>query len=232
MSEHQRSPRAPVLPPPRPWEGETEGHLRAYLAGEAREEHGAWLVRELGPAVSAVFLNQRLPRQTALDLTQEALLRVFQKIDKYRFEAPFSAWVRRITVNLLLNHRRDVATRRRHLREEPLEQPVETAGSDRLNVQHPALRREPEAETAALRAELRRALGAALRELPPGMRRCVLLYARQLTYQEIADLLGISLNTVRAQISNGYRRLRPLLAPYFGEGDRATGGSRGDRHGR
>ena len=233
MSDRDRDRRSTALPAPKAWEGEIELHVRAYRAGESRADHGAWLVHRLAPAISAVFHNQGTPRAQARDLTQEALLRVFQKIEDYRFEAPFSAWVRQITVNLLRNDRRDDRTRRRRLQEEPLEILVVPAEGAPLALPHPALRQEPEAEADAGRSQLRRALAAALDELPPGMRRCLLLFAHGFTYQETADLLGVKLNTVRSQISNGYRRLRPLLAPYVAEGDRPGRGDdlRGGQHG-
>jgi RNA polymerase sigma factor (sigma-70 family) len=173
MSDRDRDRRSTALPAPKAWEGEIELHVRAYRAGESRADHGAWLVHRLAPAISAVFHNQGTPRAQARDLTQEALLRVFQKIEDYRFEAPFSAWVRQITVNLLRNDRRDDRNRRRRLQEEPLEILVEPAEGAPLALPHPALRQEPEAEADAGRSQLRRALAAALDELPPGMRRCL-----------------------------------------------------------
>ena len=233
MSDRARErPSTPAIPPPRPWEGEIERHVRAYRAGGERDVHGAWLVRRLAPAVAAVFLNQETPREQARDLTQAVLGRVFEKVEEYRFEAPFSAWVRRIAVNHLRNTRRDERTRRRRLQEEPLEILADPADAAPSPLPHPALRQEPEAEAAAERSELRRALAAALGELPPGKRRCLLLFAQGFTYQEIADLLGVKLNTVRSQISNGYRRLRSLLAPYAGDGsgDRRDN-LRGGQHG-
>lgn len=205
-------------------------HVRAYRAGEERALHGTWLVERLAPAVARLFAHQEDVREQAADLTQDVLLRVFEKIEEYRFEAPFSAWVRRIAVNHLQNVQRNERSRRR-FREEPLDPPVEAPDRASPRLQS-ALRREPTAESDAERSELRRTLAAALAEVPPGMRRCLLLFAEGFTYQEIADLLGVSLNTVRSQISNGYRRLRPLLEPYAGAisgggADRIHGGGRG-----
>lgn len=226
MSEHGPGGAAPALPPPRPWEGEIESHVRAYRSAEGRAEHGTWLVQRLTPAIGAVFRNQGIPSDRTRDLTQETLVRVFEKIGQYRFEAPFGAWVRQITVNLLRNSRRDEVSRRRYLREEPMEVLAETGVSGRT-LEHPAVRQEPEAEGHALRSDLRRVLNAALSELPSRMRRSLTLFAHGFTYQEIADTMGVSLNTVRSQISHGYRRLRPLLAPDLGEHPAATAARRG-----
>lgn len=228
MSDAEPSRVPGDLPLPRVWEGEVESHVRAYRRGESRDEHGAWLVQKIRPGIAAVFFNQLPSPEAAGDLTQETLLRVFEKIGEYRFEAPFTAWVRQVTVNRLRNYWRDDKARGKHYREEPFEMLVEASDSGPLTVENPAVQQRPEAEANILRSDLRRVLGAALRNLPPGMRRCLLLFAHDFTYREIADILGVTLNTVRSQISNGYRRLRPALGPYL---QRHAAGSRSDSQG-
>lgn len=199
------------------WEGEIEERVRAYRAGDRREEHGRWLTGRIYPAIHGILRNQRIDAEEARDLTQDLVVRVFEKIEEYRFEAPFMAWVRRIVANALFNRGRDERVRRERARMEPLEVTVRSDEAGAAIIPHPALREEPLAEANAQRAELRVHLRRALDQVPPAMRRCLWMFALGFTYQEIADALGISLNTVRSQISHGYRRLRPILAPLFPE---------------
>jgi len=59
-------------------------------------------------------------------------------------------------------------------------------------------------------------LKEAIEGLPPGMRRCAELQLfGELKYQEIADLTGIGLNSVRSQLFEVRQRLKPVLETYF-----------------
>jgi RNA polymerase sigma factor (sigma-70 family) len=58
------------------------------------------------------------------------------------------------------------------------------------------------------------------------MRRCVQLrFGQGLKYKEVAEALGISIETVKSQLHNATRRLRPLVASYFDRGGSGEGRS-------
>jgi len=130
----------------------------------------------------------------AADVAQEALLRAWRALPRFRGEAAFSTWLHRITVNTAWTlRRRD----RRHLAE-PLEGDFEDAGP----------LPEQAGELAEARAVLRRAIAA----LNPGQRAVVVL--RDLygwSGAETARELGITETTVKVRLHRARRRLRSLL---------------------
>ena len=129
----------------------------------------------------------------AEDVAQEAFLRAFKAIDGYRGEGELGAWLYRISRNLALN----VVTRSR---ETPSEQMTE--------ILDPA--RTPEAE--AIRSEDIRSVQVALREVPELLRQPLVMREYQhMSYEDIADTIGIPLNTVRTRIFRAKRALETRI---------------------
>jgi RNA polymerase sigma-70 factor (ECF subfamily) len=130
----------------------------------------------------------------AADVAQEALLRAWRALPRFRGEAAFSTWLHRITVNTAWTlRRRD----RRHLAE-PLVGDFEDAG--------------PLPERAGELAEARAVLRRAITALNPGQRAVVVL--RDLygwSGAETARELGITETTVKVRLHRARRRLRSLL---------------------
>jgi RNA polymerase sigma-70 factor (ECF subfamily) len=93
--------------------------------------------------------------------------------------------------------------------------PEEEAGPDTIADLASA---QPDPQTTLLERERIELLHAALLELPEQRRRCTLLYINgELKYQQIADLMGISLNTVKAHLHHAKDSLRKKLSPLFNE---------------
>ncbi len=136
-------------------------------------------------AITPLSSPQRLRivrnRATAEDLAQEAMFRAWRKIGDFRGDAQFRSWVYRIATNLALNQVQ-------RSRESTSEFPIEPA---------PAR----SAESVAIGSEIGEAWAEAINTLPPELREPYRLReANELSYQEIADQLGIPLNTVRTRI--------------------------------
>ena len=133
----------------------------------------------------------------AEDLTQEVFVRVFRSLSSYS-PGTFEGWLHRITTNLFL----DMARRRQRIRFEGLGE--ETAA--RIGGAEP---------TPAQVFDDRHFDGdvqAALKALPPEYRAAVILCdVEGLSYEEIADTLGIKLGTVRSRIHRGRAQLRAAL---------------------
>jgi RNA polymerase sigma factor (sigma-70 family) len=133
----------------------------------------------------------------AEDLTQEVFVRVFRSLSSYS-PGTFEGWLHRITTNLFL----DMARRRQRIRFEGLGE--ETAA--RIGGAEP---------TPAQVFDDRHFDGdvqAALKALPPEYRAAVILCDIEgLSYEEIADTLGIKLGTVRSRIHRGRAQLREAL---------------------
>ena len=141
--------------------------------------------------------------EQAADLTQEIFLRVFRYIGQFRGRSSLKTWIFRIAVN----HCRSCLGRR-HLPTQPI---VDEAGEDGVpgfSLPDPA--RGP--EDLAVAADEGRRVTAGLAQLPAAFREAVVLRDLEgLSYEEIAEVLGVRIGTVRSRIARGRDQLRALL---------------------
>ena len=143
--------------------------------------------------------------EDAQDLTQDTLVRAFRGFRSFQPGTNFKAWVFRIMVNTYINSQRRSARRPRTMSWDDVPGESETGGFDPL-----AESGQPEGTTlAVLPGEV---LQRALDELPDEFRIPVLLCdVEELSYKDIARILGIPLGTVRSRIFRGRQRLRGAL---------------------
>ncbi|MCB1057064.1 MAG: sigma-70 family RNA polymerase sigma factor [Acidobacteria bacterium] len=135
----------------------------------------------------------------AADLTQEAFLRIFRHVGKFRGGSSLKTWVYRVA----LNHCRSRLARRR-LFWRSLAEPDEP-GPEAVD---PG--RSP--EDRAIAHDEGRRLTRALAAVPVAYREAVVLFDLQgLSYEEIARVLGVRLGTVRSRLARGRERLRQIL---------------------
>lgn len=142
----------------------------------------------------------------ALDATQEALITLVRRIDRFDGRSKFTTWMHRVVVNACLDE-----LRRRGRRPVPAE--VE---------EHPlATAERPVAEAVADRLDVELALA----QLPMTFREPLVLCDQLgMSYEEIAQEMDIPPGTVRSRISRGRRRLAVLLSGNsVGPGQRHTG---------
>lgn len=140
----------------------------------------------------------------AFDMAQEALLKAFLSLPSFRGQSAFSTWLHRITTNVCLDEMRKRGRR-------PL-LAVEREDDDAPPRVHPDPAPGPEAE--ALRREERRAIERAIAALPEEFRVPLVLRDLQgFSYEEIADLTGLPLGTVKSRIHRARLQLRERLAP-------------------
>ena len=153
------------------------------------------LVRRHQAFIVASTMRVVRNRATAEDLAQEAMFRAWRKLDDFRGDAQFRSWVYRIATNLALNHVQ-------RSRESTSENAVEPA---------PAR----SAESLAMAAEVNEAWDSAIASLPEELRQPYRL--REIdgsSYQEIADQLGIPLNTVRTRIHRARSVMMDRMEPW------------------
>jgi len=138
----------------------------------------------------------------AEDLTQEAFLQLFRKIETFRGEAAFSTWLHRLSVNVVL-----MRLRKKSLPESSLEEitePDEETGGPRKDIGAPDLRLSGSID----RVNLQRAI----EQLPPGYRTAFVLHDIQgYEHNEIADIMGCSIGNSKSQLHKARMRLRELL---------------------
>jgi RNA polymerase sigma-70 factor (ECF subfamily) len=150
-------------------------------------------------------------------------LRVLRGRGEFASAEELEAWLFRIARNVYLNYDRERRAQKRQAAEQSLEQWMDTHG--------PAVPETPGNETegpleAYLDHERRVLLAQALTKLPAKMRRCLVLRLYQgMSYQEIADVLGISIGTVKAHLHQAKSRLIDELADYL---DRPEAPQEGD----
>jgi RNA polymerase sigma-70 factor (ECF subfamily) len=147
------------------------------------------------------------------DIAQAVFVQVFKSAARYTATARFRTWLYTIARNLCLN---ELRRRRRH-RAESLD--LDPAGDDPA-----AFRPEPRAATLPagemlVRGELFEKVGEAIRTLPEKQRTALLLCREEeLSYEEIARVLGCSLPATKSIIHRGRETLKELLKPYLRDG--------------
>lgn len=142
----------------------------------------------------------------APDVVQEVFLKVFRKIDGFRGESSLKTWIYRIAVNEARNYHRWFGRHRR------LEVDIEQAGtepSQREWLPDPG----PSPFDVALDHETRELIEQALGKISPNYRAALVLREVEgLSYDEIAEVLEISLGTVKSRILRGRELLRKDIA--------------------
>ena len=180
---------------------EEDALVEAARAGD----QGAFteLVRRHQHEVYTLALRLVADREMAADVAQEAFVRAWRAMPRFRGDARFSTWLHRITVNTAWTHRKRA---QRHAAE-PLHE----------------MFREPEAsdvspERAGESADLRERLEEGLTELSASTRVVVVLKdVYGWSHVEIAEHLGITVTAAKVRLHRGRKQLRLLLWPHKGE---------------
>lgn len=187
--------------------GPGEGSLGDHPMNHTPEE----LYRRHYRPVVAFFMRRGFPPEDSRDLAQDTFLRVYKNMEEFRGESSFETWLFQIAGNLYKNRLRSQGAQKRDAQEVPLETPEGEEVADRSGD-----RKEDDPLGSMLAEERERVLRTALQALPPQMRQAVLLRVdRDLKYREIADLMSVSIETVKAHLYQARQQLRNRLADYF-----------------
>jgi RNA polymerase sigma-70 factor (sigma-E family) len=136
-------------------------------------------------------------RTAAEDLVQEAFIRLARNTHRIRDTEKAAAYLRSIVINLARDHNRRGLVSLRH--------------------RPPAAGAEPSAEETASVRESRREVVEALRGLPHRQRECLALrYYLELSIEEIAHALGVSVNSVKTHLKRGLRGLATVVEETHG----------------
>jgi RNA polymerase sigma-70 factor (ECF subfamily) len=180
------------------------GDTRAFEELMARYEQSVanLLYRSLGDATEAE------------DIAQNVFLQVYKSAGRYRVSAKFSTWLYTIARNLCLN---ELRRRTRH--------PAVSLDAPHPEHDDEASRSLPDRQVAGpvestLHAELEAKIQEALNDLPETQRTAILLCREQeLSYEDIAAVLGCSLTAVKSLIHRGRETLKRRLKPYLRTGE-------------
>ena len=187
--------------------------VERILAGIDYEASCEVLYRLLQRRVKGFFAARGFSPDEAAELTQQTFIRVFTHIRDLHDPSRFLTWLFEIAVNILRNELRWRGAAKRDAFEASIEQLMEQRGEGSAEL-YPALNApEPSPLEGALSRERRESLRAALDQLPPQMRRCVVLRIDQdLKYREIAVVMNISIETVKAHLHQAQQRLKMALS--------------------
>ncbi|HEV2883169.1 MAG TPA: sigma-70 family RNA polymerase sigma factor [Pyrinomonadaceae bacterium] len=149
--------------------------------------------------------------EEARDATQETFIAAFRNLRGFRGEAKVSSWLHRIAVNQCITRQRRARTRA----ENSLEAETEASGE---KFAAPAERSPArQAEGRERNEAVRRAVAA----LPAELREVIVMKEfEELTFQEIADALGVPLSTVKSRLYTALKQLRLRLEKYGAEATR------------
>ena len=172
--------------------------------------HQAWLINYIFGFVK--------DRDNAEDLAQETFIRVDKAADTYQpGRASFKAWLRTIAKRLSLNHIRDRKRRDRHM----VDNFVSTGSGDGDADVFDLIENAPadpsyQPEVALEREESSEILWNAILAMPEKHRTLIILRDMEgRSYEEISEILGLSLGTTKSRINRARHKLKDKLKPFF-----------------
>jgi RNA polymerase sigma-70 factor (ECF subfamily) len=149
-------------------------------------------------------------REEAEELVQDSFVRAFRNLDEFRGDARFGTWFHRIVYNACM-------TKVMRRKEDPLE-----AGFDEMLLAEVAAPEE-DALKRLEDAELQASLGRAIGRLPEKQRTAVtLFYVQEMTYEEIAEVTGQPMGSVKTYLFRGREALRRSVLELRQQGVRST----------
>jgi RNA polymerase sigma-70 factor, ECF subfamily len=160
------------------------------------------LVRRYQRPISAYVYRMVGDYESALDLTQEIFIKVYGSLSRYRPEFKFSTWIYKIAHNSAVDHLRRTSGRERSLVNGPdgdqYDMPIESE----------ALSPEQESEREERRVEIE----GIVKSLPPTYRELIVLrHSQDLTYEEIVEVTGLPLGTVKNRLFRARELMRQIL---------------------
>jgi RNA polymerase sigma-70 factor (ECF subfamily) len=164
------------------------------------------------PVMNLVFRTVRDAAE-AEDLAQNVFVQVYKSARRYRVSAKFSTWLFTIARNLCLN---EIRRRSRH--------PAESMDAPHPEQEDQPLRQFEDQKTASppdrlLHGELAEKIEQVLAGLPENQRTAILLCRQEeLSYEEIAGVLGCSVSATKSLIHRGRETLKEKLKPYLRSG--------------
>jgi RNA polymerase sigma-70 factor, ECF subfamily len=181
------------------------------------EEAYAWLIGEFQQPVYGLVYRIVNDPADAADTTQDVFLKVFRGMKHFHGGSSLKTWIYRIALHEAANRRRWWF---RHKAHETSIEPVETDGiSIGEGAMQVALTDHADSPfDSVAHWEVQRHVDEALRRVPEPYRTTLVLRdLEEMSYEEIADVLEISLGTVKSRLTRGREALKQRLAPYVRE---------------
>ena len=198
--------------------------LEAYRQGDRAAL--AVLLEGYQRRVYSVCYRMLRDHEQAADLTHDALIKVIEGLDRYDGRAKLSTWVIRVTMNCCLSHLRKQKLRRHA----SLDEPIEGGGTMGQNLGsemgvNPGGMAEPTGAERVERTEEEEVLVAALAAIDPQMRAVLVLRDLQgLDYQQMTEVLGLPVGTVKSRLFRARTALRTQVESMMKDANDAAAG--------
>jgi len=180
-----------------------DGEL-VHSAVAGRESSFEELVRRYQRPIASYVYRMVGDYDAALDLTQEVFIKVYNSLARYRPEFKFSTWIYKIAHNAAIDHLRRHSVRDQHL--------VVGDETSRPGIAVESRRLTPEQESE--REERRSEIESVVQLLSPAYRELIVLrHSHDLSYDEIAEVTGLPLGTVKNRLFRAREAMRELLVP-------------------
>lgn len=142
--------------------------------------------------------------EDAKDMTQEALIKVFKNLKKFRMDSSFSTWLYRIVMNTCKDE-----LRKKKMKVISIDQPIET-GDGQVYMELEDQRLKPDEIVAS--KETQKEVHQALQEVNETNRMVVVLRdIKGFSYSEISDIMDVPVGTIKSRINRGRQELKNIL---------------------
>src|ERR1022692_1719771 len=186
----------------------------AALIAELRagsEEAFAWLIARFHQPIYSLLARTVPDRAEAADLTQEVFVKVFRGVGKFHGESSLRTWIYRIALHEASNQRRWWM---RHKQQEvAIEQEMtDPESGTAMRLKETLVDPAQSPYEMAVHAENRKLVEAALNQVPEPFRTTLILRDIEgFVYEEVAEMQGVSLGTVKSRLVRGRAYLKVLL---------------------
>lgn len=172
------------------------------VAIKGREDSFEELVRRYQRPIVGYVFRMLGDYDAALDVTQEVFIKVYNSLHRYSSDYKFSTWLYRIAHNATIDHIRRNSNNAQSLETESKE------GAYQLQIES----RDPSPEKVRERKEWRAEIDTVVKRLPPAYRELILLrHSQDLSYDEIADVTGLPLGTVKNRLFRAREMMREIF---------------------
>jgi RNA polymerase sigma-70 factor (ECF subfamily) len=180
------------------------------------EEAYAWLIGEFQRPVYGLVYRMVSDRADAADTTQDVFLKVFRGMKHFHGESSLKTWIYRIAVHEAANRKRWWFRHKAHETSIEPGEADDTGGNAAM--QNALTDRNDSPFDSVAHREVQQRVDAELRKVTEPYRTALILRdLEDMAYEEIADILQISLGTVKSRITRGRQELKKRLAPYVRE---------------
>lgn len=205
-AEIAKTPAAPKAPPPARPVRQTDEELMIELANGSHLAFEELLTRYEAPVVTFCYAFLR-NREASEDIAQETFMRVFRNAKRYQPVAKFTTWLYKIAANLCINELKKGKLRSTLSLDEP-------AGPDPegSRIVERIATGAPSPLTQLERSEAQGLIQKAIEHLPPDQRSTLIMVEyHQMQYQDIAEVLEVSVSAIKMRVKRARETLRETL---------------------